>query len=71
VVEVGAGPRVVSARVVEGADRDGEVVSGVEVAVDGDWVVAVAEDAGWGPGPVGAAPPAPTGLPAGGGRTWR
>jgi hypothetical protein len=74
VVEVGAVLRVVAGRLVEVVDREGEVVSGVEVSVEVDWVVAVTEEVGSGRVPAGAGPPAPfepLALPAGGGRTWR
>jgi hypothetical protein len=74
VVEVGALLRVVAPRVVDGADVEGEVVSGLVVWVGVDEVVAVTEEVGSGRVPAGAEPPwAPSllGLPAGGGRTWR
>jgi hypothetical protein len=72
VVEGGAGLRVVAARLVEVVDPEGEVVSGVEVSVEVDRVVAVTEEVGSGRLPAGAEPPAPLAplaLPAGGGRT--
>lgn len=68
VVEVGAELRVVAGRLVEVADREGEVVSGAELAVEVGWV-AVAEAVGSGLVPAGAEPPGPLALPAGGGRT--
>jgi hypothetical protein len=67
VVGVGAVLRVVGARPVEVVDREGEVVSGVELAVEVVWVAATAE-AGRGRVPAG---PEPLALPAGGGRTSR
>jgi hypothetical protein len=74
VVGVGAVLRVVAARLVEVVDREAEVVSGVEVWVEVDRVVAVTEEVGPGRVPAGAEPPTPSellALPAGGGRTSR
>jgi hypothetical protein len=74
VVGVGGVLRGVAGRLVEVVGREGEVVSGVEVSVDVDRVVAVTEEVGPGRVPAGAEPPAPPeppALPAGGGRTSR